>query len=143
VQTVLKQGRCYEGPINGRINETQGDLDRYISTTSKRGRSRPDRIELAKASATDFETWLRDADEVTGDVCVTKPTPPKQEAAKPPRHEVVKPQRQEAARQVRQQREEAPRARPERRAAEPRESSGGGGGKTCFGGGRNELVACR
>ena len=135
VQTVLKQGRCYEGAINGRVGETQDEVDRFVATTSKKGRSRPTHIELAKATASDFEAWLRDAAEVTGDVCAPKPKPPKPEVAKPARHEPV--------RQARQ-REEAPRARPERREAREPSSSGGGGSKgVCFGGGRDEIVACK
>ena len=85
VQTVLKQGRCYEGAINGRAGETQDEVDRFVATTSKKGRSRPTHIELAKATASDFEAWLRDAAEVTGDVCAPKPKPPKPEVAKPAR----------------------------------------------------------
>jgi serine/threonine protein kinase len=135
IQTVLKQGRCYDGAINGRVGDTQSDTDRFVATTSKMGRSRPMHIELAKATASDFEAWLRDAAEISGDVCVPK--------ARPPKPEVVRPARHEPTRQARQ-REEAPRARPERRAAEPRESSSsGGGGKVCFGGGRTEIVACK
>ena len=135
VQAVLKQGRCYEGAINGRAGETQDEVDRFVATTSKKGRSRPTHIELAKATASDFETWLRDAAEVTGDVCAPKPKPPKPEVAKPARHEPV--------RQARQ-REEAPRARPERREAREPSSSGGGGSKgVCFGAGRAEIVACK
>src|SRR6185369_5499706 len=61
VQAVLKQGRCYEGAINGRAGETQDEVDRFVATTSKKGRSRPTHIELAKATASDFEAWLRDA----------------------------------------------------------------------------------
>jgi serine/threonine protein kinase len=133
VQTVLKHGRCYDGPINGRINETQDDMNRYVTTTAKKGTSRPGRLELAKATGSDFETWLRDADEIAGDVCVTPPKPPKQEVEKPQRQ-----QRQEA--RAPRQREEAPRARPERR--EPKEPSSSGGTKFCWGPARGELRAC-
>jgi hypothetical protein len=140
VQTVLRLSRCYDGAINGRIGDAQEEANLYVATTSKKGRSRPFKIDLAKATASDFEAWLRDADEIPGDVC----TPAPKVKAPAPKPEVAKPARQEPARQARQQREEAPRARPERRAAEPRESSsGGGGGKVCFGGGRNEITTCR
>jgi hypothetical protein len=143
VQTVLRLSRCYDGAINGRAGDGQEEADLFVSTVAKKGRSRPTKIELAKATASDFEAWLRDADEVTGDVCVPKSKQPKQEVAKPPRQETAKPPRQEPSRQARQ-REEAPRARPERREAREPSSSGGGGSKgVCFGGGRNEIVACK
>ena len=124
VQQVLKQGRCYDGAMNGRSNEdTQDALDNFVANVGKKRKPKPARIELAKATAGDFETWLRDAGEITGDICA-KPKPPKQEVAKPAR-----------------QREESQRARAERPAAQPKESPSPAP-KLCWGY-RNELAPCR
>jgi len=131
VQTVLKVGRCYDGAINGRSGETQDELDQFVASAHKQGKAKPARIELAKATAGDFEAWLRDADDVKG---VTCPKPPKQEASKP---------RQEAARPRRERDEEAPRARAQR--AEPRERErepASSSPKLCWGY-RSELKPCQ
>ena len=68
---------------------------------------KPVRIELAKATASDFDSWLKEADDIKGGLC----TPP------PERKPV----------QAKTQHREAPR----RQASEPRRSapSGGGGGR--------------
>jgi serine/threonine protein kinase len=133
VQTVLKQGRCYDGAVNGAMNDTQDDLDRYTSNAAKKGKSKPARIELAKATASDFEAWLRDVEDIKGDVCVVKPKPVEREAKAPrQREETAKPRRE---------REETQRARVERPAPEPKESSGSG--KMCWGARNNEVAPCR
>ena len=85
VQTLLSQSRCYDGAVNGRSGETQEGLDRFVASADQKGKSKPARIELAKATAGDFEAWLRDASEIKEDLCTAKPKPPKQEAAKTPR----------------------------------------------------------
>ena len=85
VQTLLSQSRCYDGAVNGRSGDTQEGLDRFVAGAGQKGKTKPARIELAKATASDFEAWLRDAGEVKGDMCAAKPKPPKQEAAKAPR----------------------------------------------------------
>ena len=86
VQQVLKQGRCYDGAMNGHSNEsTQDALDNFVANAGRKGKPKPARIELAKATAGDFETWLREAGAVTGNICAQKPKPPKQEVAKPAR----------------------------------------------------------
>ena len=85
VQTLLSQSRCYDGAVNGRSGEAQEGLDRFVAGAGQKGKSKPARIDLAKATASDFEVWLRDAGEIKGDMCVAKPKPPKQEAAKAPR----------------------------------------------------------
>jgi serine/threonine protein kinase len=110
VQEVLKQSKCYSGAINGSVDETQDGLNRFIA--NRKGKDAPARIELAKATASDFETWLRDASEIAGGVCVAKEKPAKPE----------KPARQERAE----------RPTPSPRANTPRYSSppsGGGGGR--------------
>ena len=123
VQQVLKQSRCYEGAVNGRSDDTQDALDQFAAKADQKGATPPARIELAKATAGDFEAWLRDAGAVTGDVCVPKPKPPKPVIAKPTR-----------------EREEPQRRRAERRAAEPREPAPAEK-KFCWGI-RNELKEC-
>ena len=85
VQEVLKKGRCYDGAINGRSNNgTQEALDDFVSGAGKEIKTKPVRIEVAKATAGDFEAWLRVAAEIKGDLCAAKPKPPK-EVAKTPR----------------------------------------------------------
>ena len=78
VQEVLKRARCFDGAVNGRGGDTQESLDRFVESASKKGAAMPRRIELAKASVGDFESWLKDADAIKGDVCpVSKPPPVK------------------------------------------------------------------
>ena len=60
VQEVLKQSKCYEGDINGSTDDAQKSLDRYVKTARMKGKEKPERIELAKASASDFDSWLRE-----------------------------------------------------------------------------------
>ena len=107
IQEVLKQSRCYEGAINGSSDDAQKSLDRYIKSVRLQGKNRPVHIELAKASAGDFDSWLKEADDIKGGLC----SPPREKrptASKPQHHE--EPRRAHAV---------EPRARP---------SSGGGGG---------------
>jgi tRNA A-37 threonylcarbamoyl transferase component Bud32 len=78
VQEVLKRARCYDGAVDGRAGDTQAGLDRFLDNAGRKGAALPRRIELAKASVGDFETWLKDADAIKGDVCpVAKPPPAK------------------------------------------------------------------
>jgi serine/threonine protein kinase len=129
VQQLLKQGGCYDGAMNGRAADpTQDALDEFVSKAAKKGKVKPARIELAKATAVDFEAWLRDAGQVKGEVCV--PAPP----AKP-----------KVARPTREREEPVHRRRAERPAAEPREREpSSSGAKLCWGP-RNEFsaAACR
>ena len=70
VQQVLKQGRCYDGAMNGRSSsDTQEALDDFVVAAGKKGKAKAARIELAKATAGDFEAWLRDARAAAGEVC--------------------------------------------------------------------------
>jgi hypothetical protein len=122
---VLKQGRCYDGAVNGRIGDTQDALDQFVDRAGRKGKVRPARIDLAKATGADFEGWLRDAGTFTGDVCA--PPKPKPEVAKPQKQQVAKPERQEPERR-----------RVERPAAEPAEPAQ----KLCWGY-RNEVGPCK
>ena len=125
VQQVLKQGRCYDGAVNGRIGDTQDALDQFVDRAGRKGKVKPARIDLAKATGADFEGWLRDAGTFTGDVCA--PPKPKPEVAKPQKQQVAKPERQEPERR-----------RVERPAAEPAEPAQ----KLCWGY-RNEVGPCK
>jgi len=112
VQEVLKQSKCYEGDINGSTDDAQKSLDRYVKTARLKGKEKPERIELAKASASDFDSWLRESDDIKGGLC----SPPSEK--KPVQSKPVQAKTQETPR--RQQ------------AAEPRQRSyqgGGGGGR--------------
>jgi hypothetical protein len=75
IQAVLKQSRCYDGALNGNSDEAQKGLDRYLSNARKKGREPPPRIELPKATASDFDSWLRDADALKGDICAPASKP--------------------------------------------------------------------
>ena len=70
IQLVLKRSRCYDGAVTGRSNDAQDGLDKFVDTAQKRGKPRPARIELAKATVGDFETWLKDADAVKDGLCI-------------------------------------------------------------------------
>jgi hypothetical protein len=61
VQMVLKQGRCHDGAVSGRSVDAQDGLDRFVAAVGQRGNANVTRIELAKATAADFEAWLREA----------------------------------------------------------------------------------
>ncbi|HEY7084341.1 MAG TPA: serine/threonine-protein kinase [Hyphomicrobiaceae bacterium] len=129
VQQLLKQGGCYDGAMNGRVADpTQDALDEFVSKAAKRGQVKPARLELAKATAGDFETWLRDAGQVKGEVCVPAP-PPKPKVARP----------------TREREEPVHRRRAERPAAEPREREPSSSGPKLCWGPRNEYsaAACR
>ena len=107
IQKVLKQSSCYEGAINGSSDDAQKSLDRYIKSVRLQGKDRPESIELAKASASDFDSWLKEADDIKGGLC--SPPREKRPTASKPQHR-EEPRRAHAA---------EPRARP---------SSGGSGG---------------
>jgi hypothetical protein len=78
VQEVLKRARCFDGAVNGRGGDTQESLDRFAESAGKKSAAKPRHIELAKASVGDFESWLKDADAIKGEVCpVSKPPPAK------------------------------------------------------------------
>jgi hypothetical protein len=98
LQQALKQGRCYDGAVNGRSTDAQESLDRFVAGASQKGLPKPHRIELAKATTSDFETWLNDASDVKGELCAPKAV------AKPAKPEAVKTARQ------RDEEEAAPRA---------------------------------
>jgi hypothetical protein len=130
VQHLLKQAGCYDGGMNGRAAETMQDaLDEFVAKAAKKGKVKPARIELAKATAGDFEAWLRDAGQVRGEVCTPAPT--------------VKPK---VSRPAREREEPVQRRRAERPVAEPRRERepSSSGPKLCWGP-RNEYsaAACR
>ena len=82
VQEVLKRSRCYEGAVNGSSTDAQGGLDKFVANAVKKGSAKPARIELAKASVGDFESWLKDADAVKDGLCVV-PNPVSIEKPRP------------------------------------------------------------
>ena len=96
VQLVLKRNGCYSGDLNGRSDETQVGLARFVENASKRGKTKPQRMELAKATVGDFEAWLKDANTFNGGLCAppaaskpqavprpAKPEPPARQYAQP------------------------------------------------------------
>jgi len=85
VQLVLKRSRCWDGALSGRSADAQAGLDTFVDAAKKRGKTVPARIELAKATVGDFETWLRDADAVKDVLCAPKASAEAPEKAKRPR----------------------------------------------------------
>ena len=73
MQEILKRNRCYEGAVNGKSNDTQDGLKRFVDTASSKGTPSVKRIELAKATVGDFESWLKDADAIKGSLCAPPP----------------------------------------------------------------------
>jgi hypothetical protein len=90
IQEVLKKNQCYSGAINGRSSDAQEGLDKLVDAAGRKGKVKLARIELAKASVGDFETWLKDADTVSG-VCIPVAAPKPLEKPKVAR---VKPERE-------------------------------------------------
>jgi serine/threonine protein kinase len=81
IQRVLQKASCYDGALNGRSEDAQKALNRMIE--SSKGPRKPARIELAKATIGDFESWLRSADEIIdGEIC-----PPPKPSSPPARHQ--------------------------------------------------------
>ena len=109
IQEVLKKSNCYNGAVNGRSNDAQEGLNKFVDSAGKRGKAKPGRIELAKASVGDFESWLKDADAIKDSLC-EKPKPVA--AAKPEQPAKPRPQY----------------TQPQPRPYAPRPSSGGGMG---------------
>jgi len=115
VQDVLTAGQCYDGPANGRASEAQDALDRFVDRAHQKGKGKPIWIELAKATASDFDTWLREADDVKNNLC-------------------SKPKAEKPVAQVRERtpvKERAPEQRVQRapqRDSSPSYQRGGGGG---------------
>jgi hypothetical protein len=114
VQMVLKQGPCHDGAVSGRSVDAQDGLDRFVAAVGQRGNANVTRIELAKATAADFEAWLREASEVRGQVCAPDQRLP---SRRPPRRPHGTMRRASDHRGVRQM--PSPRGRPQaaRRAA--------------------------
>jgi hypothetical protein len=108
IQQVLKRSRCYDGAVTGLSTDAQDGLDKFVDKAHQRGKPKPIRIELAKATVGDFETWLKDADALKEGLCAPVAKPAEKPAAKA----VEKP---------------APKPRPPQYSA-PRPHYGGGGG---------------
>ena len=101
MQEILKRNRCYDGAVDGvSSNNTQDGLDRFVETAGKKGNAKPGRIELAKATVGDFETWLKDADVIKGGLCTPPPKPKAEPEAKPARKEPVARRPDPPARQI-------------------------------------------
>src|SRR5262249_468748 len=132
IQEVLKQSKCYEGAINGSSEDAQQSLDRYIKSAHQHGKDKPANIKLAKATASDFDSWLKQADPIKDGPCATAPEK---------EHTVSKPSRREEPRRAQ------PTERGRARAAEseprpsdtPRLSYGG----ASFGGGGGPIQGVR
>ena len=97
MQEILKRHRCYEGAVNGKSDDTQDGLKRFVDTASGKGTS-VKRIELAKATVGDFESWLKDVDAIKGSLCAPPPKPKPEPEAKPRKQQQQQPvvRRQEA-----------------------------------------------
>jgi uncharacterized caspase-like protein len=69
IQQVLKRSHCYDGTLNGRSDDTQDSLNRFVENAKKSGGPKLVRIELAKVNVGDFEAWLKNADAIKGVLC--------------------------------------------------------------------------
>lgn len=77
IQEMLRNKSCYGGAIDGRIDDAQAALNRFVDGAERKSAGKPARIELAKATVADFESWLRDAEGVGADICAARqPTGP-------------------------------------------------------------------
>jgi serine/threonine protein kinase len=121
IQELLQKASCYDGDLNGRSEDAQKALDRWLE--SQKGLRNPVRIELATATVGDFESLLRSAEEIKGEICTPQKPPssptPQRPATSRPREEVPS----LAARQHEPRGESRP---PREHSALP--SSGGGAG---------------
>ncbi len=72
VQTVLKDGRCYDGKLTGQMDDASGALKKFETTyTSRIGK--PQEINLTSATTGEFEDWLNWFDRLGGFTCKTQP----------------------------------------------------------------------
>ena len=117
---MLKQSRCYDGAINGRGSDAQDGADRFAAGAAQKGRSKPVRIDLAKASTRDFEPGCNDADDVKGDLCTPK-------IAKPPRRSSVRKESVKTARRADDDEQPSPQSPSKRSGAGDGERPGRGG----------------
>lgn len=69
VQDVLNRSSCYDGTIDEDIDRAQDGLNRLIEAADKSAKVKLARLELAKASAADFKTWLANAAAVRDNLC--------------------------------------------------------------------------
>jgi tRNA A-37 threonylcarbamoyl transferase component Bud32 len=87
IQQTLKRNQCYDGGLTGRSDDAQVPANKFVDSARKRGSRQIERIELAKASVGELETWLRAADLVKTAVCAPQE---QQEARPPPKRPVAK-----------------------------------------------------
>ncbi len=78
MQTALKDGKCYDGKLNGDIGDASGALEKFETTYTKQ-KGKPQAINLASATAGEFEGWLNWFGRLEGFVC---PKPPAVEKKK-------------------------------------------------------------
>jgi hypothetical protein len=67
---VLKASNCFDGPVNGSISDAQKGVKQFVEVAREKGKDKPGVIELATASAADFDSWLREANDVKSNLCV-------------------------------------------------------------------------
>ena len=124
VQALLKHSRCYDGALTGRSIDAQEGANKFVVKARERGRAKPARIELAKATVSDFESWLKDADAIKDGLCFPKIVPVPERAKR---------QQPEPAAKVHRPRQEREVSRPRYAPSEtpsytPSPSYQGGGG---------------
>jgi len=81
VQEVLKASHCSDGAINGSSSDAQKGVDRFVETARKKGKDKPTEIALAKATASDFDTWLHDANNIKANLCFNPSPKPERKVA--------------------------------------------------------------
>ena len=122
IQEVLKRSKCYEGDVDRQQRRCPEGVNRCLKAVRQKGKDKPQRIELAKATASDFNSWLHSRRQHRGRICMPD-AGPKTNTSAPPRMAKQPP----VSRERRAERA-PPRPQPSY-SPRPSYSSGGGGGR--------------
>ena len=94
IQTILKHKRCYDGPINGSSEEAQKGLDRYLNKVGPKTKAPPFRMQVANATAGDFDSWLLAVEAIKGAGCAPAAKPKAKASAQSERDDEPPPRAQ-------------------------------------------------
>ncbi len=110
IQTGLKARQCYDGSVNGRLEDTQPALENYVTKTLPDGR----KIELASATTAEYEDWMRWFRALDEYVCIPL-APRRPEIARRPEPEAEPDRQQKSNRVYRKPRKTIRKPRPPKR----------------------------
>lgn len=71
--TLLKKHKCFEGLSEEVAGDAQKAIARLEQGLVRIGRAKFPHLELAKATVAEFDTWLKEAETLKGEVCVAPP----------------------------------------------------------------------